>query len=261
MTLSTDAIPAPARALLVPARFNGPPASGNGGWTAGALAALIASSVGPTVTVRLQQPPPLGTAMALQADDGWTVALRDGAPVARARAGDADLTPVPGVAFAQARAAEPGYAGHREHPFPTCFSCGVDREPGDGLRIFPGPVAAVEGRSRVAATWTPQPGVAGEGDRATRQATAPVTAPVTWAALDCVSAWACDLTGRPMVLGQMTARLDALPEVGAGHVVVGEHRGDEGRRTSTASSLYDASGRLLATAEHVWVAVDPDAFR
>ena len=35
------------------------------------------------------------------------------------------------------------YAGLVSHPFPTCFSCGVGRDPGDGLRIFPGRVSDV----------------------------------------------------------------------------------------------------------------------
>jgi hypothetical protein len=28
----------------------------------------------------------------------------------------------------------------------------------------------------------------------------------------------------------------------------------------SAASLYDSSGRLVGTAEHVWIAVDPAAF-
>jgi hypothetical protein len=82
----------------------------------------------------------------------------------------------------------------------------------------------------------------------------------TWAALDCVGGWAGDLAERLMVLARMTARIDALPEVRAEHVVVGLGRRTEGRKTFTASALYDASGRLLGSAEHLWIAVDPAAF-
>ena len=63
-----------------------------------------------------------------------------------------------------------------------------------------------------------------------------------------------------MVLAGMTARVDALPVIGEQHVVVGLARGQEGRKTFTASTLYDADGRVVACAEHVWVAVDPAAF-
>ena len=58
----------------------------------------------------------------------------------------------------------------------------------------------------------------------------------------------------------MTARIDTLPVVGEEHVVVGHFRGREGRKTHTASTLYDADGRVVATAEHTWIQVDPDPF-
>ncbi len=63
-----------------------------------------------------------------------------------------------------------------------------------------------------------------------------------------------------MVLGTMTLRFDHLPVTGEHYVVVGEVRGTEGRKTFTASSLYDYDGGLRATAEHVWIAVDPKDF-
>jgi hypothetical protein len=63
-----------------------------------------------------------------------------------------------------------------------------------------------------------------------------------------------------MVLVRMTARLDALPLIGEEHVVVGMGRGNDGRKTFTSSTMYDADGRVVATAEHLWVAVDPAAF-
>ena len=83
---------------------------------------------------------------------------------------------------------------------------------------------------------------------------------VTWAALDCAGGWAADIGERLMVLGTMTARLHSLPVVGEEHVVVGAARGESGRKRMSAASLYDAAGRLVGTAEHVWIAVDPEAF-
>ena len=65
---------------------------------------------------------------------------------------------------------------------------------------------------------------------------------------------------RMMVLGRMTARVDALPALGEEHVVVGLDRGSEGRKTWTAATLYDSGGRVVARAEHTWVAVNPTAF-
>lgn len=224
--------------LTIPHRFRGPARSGNGGWSAGALAGHLDA---PVVTVRLRRPPPLDAPLAVEDRDGWTVAVHDGELVLQARASDDALTPVDPVDAATARAAEASYAGLASHPFPTCFTCGTGREPGDGLRILSGPV----GPGRSAATWTPGADVSG---------------PVTWAALDCPGAWAAGVDERPMVLGSITARVDALPAAGEEHVVVGELRDTEGRKVMTATSAYAPDGRLVGTAEAVWILVDPDAF-
>ncbi|MEZ5094043.1 hypothetical protein [Nocardioides sp.] len=236
------------KVLVVPRRFRGPAESGNGGWTAGALAELLGE--GDAVEVTLRMPPPLELAMPVEPADGRLTARLEERAVAEARAVADGLVAVEAVLPEVARAAETTYAGLRSHPFPTCFSCGTGREPGDGLRIFPGFVAA----NRVAATWTPDDSVA-DPDRPGR-----ATGPVTWAALDCVGGWAADVADRPMVLGRMTAAVDALPHVGDRHVAVGEVRGTDGRKTFTASTLYDPDGRVVGRAEHVWITIDPSTF-
>jgi hypothetical protein len=239
--------------LTIPPRFRGPTSSGNGGWTAGALAAYLAP--GP-VRVMLRTPPPLDVPLAVEAatdEHGLegARALRGDQLVAEAAPAQADVPRVEAVDAAAARAAEASYAGLRSHPFPSCFACGTDRGPGDGLRIFPGRVADdSDGRVRVAATWTPDPSLGGDA----------ASLPVTWAALDCVGGWAGDLEERLMVLGSITAQVRDLPRVGEEHVVVGGARGTDGRRTFTAASLYAADGRLLGSAEHVWFAVSPKDF-
>jgi hypothetical protein len=255
--------------LVVPTRFRGPPSSGNGGWSAGAIAAYAGSSCPhdharpwPTVTVSLSAPPPLDTPMSLAPgapEHGGVVASYDGKPVLSARCTEEEVADVPPVAAAEARAAEAAYHGLTDHPFPTCFSCGTGRDRGDGLRLFPGRVADHEGRARVAATWIPDPSVA-EDFHAYADEHPRVSLPVTWAALDCVGGWAGDLEERLMVLVRMTARLDSLPVIGEEHVVVGLGRGSDGRKTFTSSTMYDADGRVVATAEHLWIAVDPAAF-
>jgi len=260
--------------VIVPARFCGPPSSGNGGWSAGALAALAGAerpdpSTGshrdharpwPTVTVSLLAPPPLDTAMDVQpADDGGVVASYDGRPVLRAQCSHEPLSDVAPVPAADARAATASYHGHRSHPFPTCFACGTGRAEGDGLRIFPGRVADHEGLARVAATWTPDPSVA-EDFHSYADGRPRASLPVTWAALDCVGGWAGDLEERLMVLARMSARIDSLPEIGEEHVVVGLGRGREGRKAWTSATLYDADGRIVGTADHLWVEVDPADF-
>lgn len=245
-------------ALTIPSRYCGPPSSGNGGWIAGALAALLAGPSAearagwPAIRVSLRLPPPLETELSVREAEPDVQALHDDRVVAQAELANSGLVEVPAVDLATARAAEASYAGLVRHPFATCFSCGPAREPGDGLRIFPGEVAP----GRVAASWTPDPRVL-DPELAAEQAG---WLPVTWAAVDCVGGWSCDLIGRPMVLGQITARVDALPAPGEPHVLVGEHRGDEGRKTFTASTLYDRRGQVVACAQHVWITVDPGTF-
>ena len=249
--------------ILVPRRFCGPPSSGNGGWSAGALAAVTVDRTDhagpwPAITVSLHRPPPLDTELAVTREGGMTVASYDDTVVARGKVAGHGPAEVPPVSAEEARTATAGYRGHVSHPFPTCFACGVGRDEGDGLRIFPGSVAGDE-PGRVAATWTPHPSVA-EDWHEYRESGPDASVPVTWAALDCVGGWSTDIEERPMVLGTMTLRLDALPRIGEEHVVVGAMRGAEGRKTTTAATLYDASGGVVATAEHVWITVDPADF-
>lgn len=253
--------------LVVPGRFHGPARSGNGGYTAGLLAERVAGPPGhPAVEVTLRQPPPLDVAMRVQwlaADDSRNMsggrllrASLGGIGIADARPVQTEPAAVDWVSMERATDAMAGFAGLVSHPFPTCFVCGPDRGPGDGLRIFPGPV----GRGRVASLWVPEPGLAESSDLLDGGLER-VGLATTWAALDCVGGWASDLEDRPMVLGRMTALVEALPAVGEPHVVVGAVLGEEGRKTFTASTLYDHDARVVARAEHVWIAVDPAAFR
>lgn len=258
----------PTHELTIPQRFCGPSSSGNGGWTSGALAALVRTGcpedraeAWPTIEVTLRQPPPLDTTLSVADSDGTTVVSLGGTTVLSGSVLEgADLTPVELVPAEEARAAEASYAGHTFHPFPSCFACGTDRPEGDGLRIFPGRVSdADDGSPRVASTWTPHPSVQ-EDWHAYVDDHGRASIASTWASLDCVGGWAGDLTERMMVLGRMTAAVDTLPVIGEEHVVVGEGRGRDGRKTFTASTLYDADGRVVARAEHVWIAVDPAQF-
>jgi hypothetical protein len=226
--------------LVIPRRFNGPPSSANGGYAAGAL--VEAAELGAEASVQLRRPPPLETALDVvksadrvelrHGDDVVAVALPDGP--------DRWTAGLP-VTLAQARAAEPAYAGHRHHPFPTCFSCGPRRD--DGLGIFPGRVDDL----RVAASWTPADDLAVDGA---------VSVPVTWAALDCVGGWSSDLEHRPMVLASMSARIASPPEAGTPYVVVGTMVRSEGRKTWAATTMFDTDGQVVAQAEQLWIVVD-----
>ncbi len=255
-------MPATDSDLMVPARYCGPTSSGNGGYTAGLLAERFAHHPRPAdeclvVEVTLRTPPPLDTDMRVEhLDDGPRTRLWIGETlVAEARCTDEELAPVDEVSPAAATAAMADYAGLRSHPFPRCFACGPERADGDGLRIFPGPV----GPGRVASAWTPHARLA-EASDLLDPGVQRVSLGTTWAALDCVGGWTTDLEGRPMVLGQIAAQVDALPVVGEPHVVVGVELATEGRKTWTASTVYDSDGRIVARARHTWIAVDPAHF-
>ena len=220
--------------MRIPARFNGPPGSGNGGWSAGAFAvAAGARADGRPFEVTLRVPPPLETELTWS--DG-TVLAPDGTLVAEVRAdGDAG-TPVPPVPADDARAVSATYPGFTAHPFPTCYVCGPDRD--DGLRLFPG----VLPDGRTATAWSVPADVAVE---------------TMWAALDCPGGWSALHTGRTYVLGRITAAVDAVPPPGASCVVVGRTDAMVGRKAMTSSTVYGPDGAPLATARGTWIALSP----
>ncbi|TDO68277.1 hypothetical protein EV651_102196 [Kribbella sp. VKM Ac-2571] len=227
-------------------RFQGPERSGNGGYVAGLVGTALAADLGPESVpkVTLRMPPPLDKDLELGAGrltDGDAL-VAEAQPVGSEFLADATIDP---VRPEEARAAEAAYRGLRDHPFPGCFVCGPANQ--NGLRLKPGPI----GDGRTACTWTPAADLATDGL---------VDEVFLWAALDCPGGWTIDLEGRPSVLGQLTACIDARPEAGEECVALGRYLGEDGRKTFTASTLYDADGRVLARAKHTWITVDPAAF-
>jgi hypothetical protein len=239
--------------LRIDRQYRGPTGSGNGGWTAGKLAEQLRSATGHDgpVEVTLRRPPPLDTALTIASDAGTARLLGpDGGVVAEAVGADPSALgdPVDPVDVGTARAAEADYAGLRHHPYPQCFTCGPDRTAGDGLLVFPGPIAP----GRTACTWTPHPAMAATDGRLDPE--------YVWAALDCPGGWTEDLEGRPIVLGRMTAQVFGRPLAGEVHVAVGRLLDVDGRKTRTATTVYDTNGRIIGQAAQVWIAVDPAAF-
>jgi len=218
--------------LTIPARYMGPDGSANGGYACGRVAAYVDADA---VEVTLRLPPPLETPLAVERD-GDVVSILDGdALVAEARPGSVDVEP-PEVSSAEAGAASEHSLGAEEHEFPRCFVCGPLREPGDGLRILPGPVRD----GVVAAPWT----------------ASEVAPEIVWAAIDCIGAFATGAVGLrgSAVLGRMTARIDCLPEDGEACVVVGWSLGADGRKLHAGTALLGADGALRAVSRQVWIA-------
>lgn len=222
--------------LIIPHRFNGPPDSGNGGYVAGRLAAGHGEdAVRDGVTVILRSPPPLDTPLNVSSD-AVRLRLHDGERLlAEALPGRVEASPIPAVPHETAVAATAEYPGLSvDTPFAKCFVCGPARQ--DGLRLFPGPVAA----DTVAAPWTPDDSLEMEPG-------------IIWAVLDCPGGWAGDLLERPALLGTMTARVPELPAVGEPCVVLGRLLRREGRKAFTTTTLYGRDGRLLGQADQTWI--------
>ncbi|GLW79748.1 hypothetical protein LV79_002843 [Actinokineospora globicatena] len=223
--------------LTVPARFNGPPDSGHGGYTCGLLAG--AALPGTDASVTLLAPPPLDEPMRLAAGRRRSALWWDEELIATATPAAATATRVPEpVSVDLARVASEGFTGVDAHPFPTCYACGHERADGSGLRLAPGPVP---GRAdTVACVWTP----------------ADSGAALLWTALDCPGGWAADPRTATRVLTRMTARLLRAPRPGTPHVLVGWCAPGGGRTATTATACYDADGALVATAASVWTATE-----
>jgi hypothetical protein len=227
--------------ILIDRRFCGPPDSGNGGYTCGRLAAFVE---GPAL-VRLQVPPPLGVELTVRKAAGGVELVHGASVVAWARASEVSLQVPAAPAYEEAEAAARGYRGFQSHPFPTCFVCGPGRGPGDGLRVFAGPL----GRDKiVAAPWTPDPSLAGGGSQ--------VPPEFLWAALDCPGAFSFDHPGdAAVVLGEMAAQVAGSAKVGERCVVIGWELGREGRKHHTGTALFSESGERIGVARATWFEV------
>ncbi|GGK01566.1 hypothetical protein GCM10010123_34270 [Pilimelia anulata] len=223
--------------MRIPGRFNGPPDSANGGWTAGLLAAALNPDPTATATITLRRPPPLDTDLTIGRTAGGGLTLTHGETlIAEATPAAAVTDPVPPVDPVAAAEAATRYPGSTDHPFPTCWVCGPGRAARDGLHLTPGPLP--DGR-----TATPF--------------TAPddVTPTHVWAALDCPGGWSVLTPGRPYVLGRMTTTVTAVPRPGEQCVVVGTCLATEGRKARVNTTLYDSSTTPLATSTAVWIAL------
>ena len=233
--------------LVIDPRFNGPPDSGNGGYTCG----LLGRSLDGPARVTLRSPPPLGVPLDV-ARDGDRARLLDGDTLI-AEAEPAERNPAaepPGfveVEEARAAAADSFYLSE-QHPFPSCFVCGPRRDEADGLSIFPGRTGDL-----FAAPWTPDPGLAREDGT--------VAPEIVWAALDCpTSAPGMNKPGPdgkvlPIVLARLAVDVRGPVEAGAEHTITSWEIARDGRKREAGAALYGGEGgdEPLAVARALWI--------
>jgi hypothetical protein len=228
--------------ITISAGFNGPPESGQGGYSAGLLANVLGGS---DVEVTLRKPPPIDTPMTVSLNGAGAQMHNGDTLIAEATrfAVEIDLPdPVPSSEARQAAEKFPGFEGHI---FPTCLVCGPDRAEGDGMRLFAGPVAGRDGIS--AAPWMAGQRFAGD-DGSLRPE-------FIWAALDCPSGWAANdfAPGRHAVLGRIAARIVRPAPVGKHYVVIGWPRSEDGRKIHAGSAVFDEDGAAYAYALTTWI--------
>lgn len=232
---------------VIGSQFNGPPTTGNGGYVAGLLAHRLTDQLHcvTAVTSKLLRPPPLDAPLHWR-DQARGVSLVDdeGEVVGTAEPGSFREGPPEAPTLDEARAAGEAYDGFNQHPFPTCFTCGIERAEGDGLRVFSGPLAD----GRVACSWTAHESFADGSGRLRHE--------FAWAAMDCPGGWAAGIAeDKPMLLGKMTAVVDYLPPVGEECIVVGSLQRVDGRKHFTSTALYAPSGSLVGHAEQIWITI------
>ncbi|HTO52709.1 MAG TPA: hypothetical protein VMR50_04915 [Myxococcota bacterium] len=231
-------------ALVVAARYCGPPGIGNGGYVAGLLAQELA---GP-VEVSLRAPAPLDTPLAVRAEpDGARVLCHGELELARATPAKLELEPPVAPDWAEVEARAGSCRAMRTHPFRDCYVCGPDRA--DGIRLFPG---TIRGSDAVAALWTPDASVCDARGR--------VRPEFLWAVLDCPSAFPlleseAARALEPMVLGKLCVALERELRAGETACVVAWGIAQQGRRGSAGAAILDRSGRAIGRARATWVSL------
>ncbi|MFL6623832.1 MAG: hypothetical protein ACJ8NR_14695 [Sulfurifustis sp.] len=225
------------QSIVIAHRFNGPPNSGNGGYASG----LVANAIGQTVRVRLRKALALDTPLSViqNSADEWQ--LRDANDVlAAAVPASVEVTVPAPPSYESACTAARGYPSVEDHDLPHCFVCGPGRAPGDGLRIFAAPLP---GTSLVAAPWQPDRSLADAGG---------VKSEFVWAALDCPGAFASG-SDKPMLLGELAARIERRPNAEERCVVLGWPIATEGRKHKVGTAVFGADGAVCAVGLATWI--------
>jgi hypothetical protein len=233
--------------IVIPRRFCGPQNSGNGGYTCGRIAAFID---GPA-EVTLKSPPPLETPLRVEKTGDSVKLVHEGREVAHARPQLLNLDIPAPPSWADAVAAAKRYNGLREHAYGTCFVCGPQRAPRDGLRIFCGPWQ----HGIVAGDWTP--------DETLEDGHGGVAPEFLWAAVDCPGEWSvvgrddadAPIKGLPstVLLGRLTGQVFRGLRVGEACTVIGWCLGIEERKYHVGAAVHARDGALVAASRATWL--------
>lgn len=234
--------------IVIGRQFCGPPNSANGGYVCG----LLAKGIDGPATAVVRSPPPLDRDLDLQSSEGVNRLTGDeGVLIGQGGPATQPLPEPPLVPDLEAaRAAEAGYIGHSQRVHPICFTCGPERDDGDGLRVFPGQMAGAA-PGVMACAWTPHSAFAGPDGA--------VAPEIVWAALDCPGffAWVEKEGRHGALLGTMTGEVLAPVMAGQAYAVLAWPIHREGRKETAGVALFDDAGRLMARAHQVWIVMPP----
>jgi hypothetical protein len=237
-------------------RFQGFADGALGGYAAG----VAARGIDGPAEANLRSLPPMERDLELAVSDDGSVELRHDETLVlelHPSAFDLHIPDVPSLDDAEAANRDPVHA-HGPHLYPACFTCGPDREAGDGLRLFMGQAPGRDGI--LLASWTPDERLA-QGQELPPE--------FVWAALDCPTIWAAWLTddgsvhwpaeGRFTVLArQRVERLAPVP-TGEPAIVTAWPISHEGRKHKTGATIHAPEGELLARAESLLIDVERGA--
>ncbi|GHA13440.1 hypothetical protein GCM10008090_23970 [Arenicella chitinivorans] len=228
--------------IVIGRRYNGPPDSANGGYTAG----LLARELNGPVQVRLVSPPPLETPLRLEADDLTASLFHDDALIATAAVCQLESSTPQCPDKQSILNAKGSYPNSHQHQLASCFVCGPARDPSDGLAIFP---VAFDDYG-VGSLWRPNQSVQDEAGQ--------VPTEILWAALDCPGYFAHRQTERLMLLGSMSAEVFIRPKADQTFTVCGWQTKVDGRKFYSTTAIFDQQGLLCGKSEQIWFTLRTD---
>lgn len=235
----------PNETLLIDARYNGPVGRGNGGYIAGAMAAFVSGDA----EVRIMRGFPVATPLTIRRHpDGAVSCHLDDQELGRVRPLDLALEIPPPPTLSAARAAAERFRFLHGSDVRGCYVCSPIRAPGEGLRLFCGPLLEV-GKVIVAGVWEPEPELL--------DASGQVAPEQVWAALDCPGGYAIAALAPDIgvqLLGTCAASLKRPLRAGASYIVSSwQLAPPQGRKRFMGVAIHGVTGELMACARQTWI--------
>lgn len=226
--------------IKISSRFCGPIDSANGGYTCGILSKAIEG----TAEVTLKHPPPINKLMEIRQTEGNKYVLyNEDMIIAEAKPAELELVPPQPPNIKDVELSTLKEEDITDHYFPDCFVCGPKRSPGDGLRIFPGPV---KDKAYIAAVWIPDTSLSDENGYLKNE--------FVWSALDCPSGWAIVIEKmRFIILGRLVVQISKKVKPNKKFIVLGWKLSEEGRKIYAGTALYSDEGQLYAKGKATWI--------